>query len=76
MHHSSKRAQVGLESNEVLMTRILGIVQQNLGLNPHANAAFQEVHTHLKSLNANTTYLYDVLVPLVGRQNDLGYTLE
>ena len=40
----SKRAQAGLDTLEGLMIDILGMIQRNAELIPHATAAFQEVH--------------------------------
>ena len=42
----------------------------------HSTVALQEVHACFERLNVVTTDFYSVLVPVVGRYDELGYMLK
>ena len=52
---------------EWLMTRILRMIEQNVGFIAHNNVVFQEeVHAHLERSNISITDPYSILILLVG----------
>ena len=49
------------------MTRILRMIEQNVGFIAHNNVVFQEeVHAHLERSNISITDPYNILILLVG----------